>query len=583
MFKRIIFSVKSFFSNARAELKSQAPEVFDFNRFWKGFLLFTAGSALLIQFLTYASVFFNTTEARPIVATVDDDTQEAIRLTLNTYLMNDNGARAYGPIYYRVASVARFFGANPFYNFDLSPEEQLERSAHFSMLIVNLLSIFVYSFILAMLVHPFLHVRLILTFGLVNLFLQNDLRTIISYIGKPDHLAVVFMSFAFLLTWKWLSDFENKNKILKTTFAWAVAASTKLSVLFFAPGFIVFWFYREWTSAKWTFIYFVKWILLFYFLVGFPQNFDVPSYIGYLIHQNSYTSLVTWDFFTQKWLVLFYQDLRRPFLFLLVAVPFFHWSLESLPSKGQTFSATWNQERKTTDYLRIILFALIAFVVTTYKKTTAPFEWYTFPLTNILLIIFILVYQRLLSWIFPRLLGFFKSILFFHRQGFWQKLITSPNTRYFVLLVSVTSVSGGYSKIFYSQHKNLQSCRPEARAFKHEVDTRAATGAMILADSTAPYDHKYHDKNIFMTYEMKTSGLTKFNPKYLALKKSYYSVYMPRSEGGAELTLTHITNIDDTRNFYRTYFNKTEGTDVFGHSWKLIYTNACTFELWERQ
>lgn len=583
MFKKLIHSVKSFFSKTQLELKSEAYDFLNFPLVWKSFLIFTASSALLIQFLTYSALLFNTSEVRPVVAASDDDTQEAIRLTMKTYLLNDNGARAYGPIYYRLASVARFFGANSFYSFDLNPAEQLERSAHFSMMTVNLIAVFASCFLLAALIHPFLHVRLILTFGLVHLFLRNDLRSTLTFMGKPDHVLVFFISLAFLQTWIWLSDYENKNKILKAAFVWAIAASTKLSVLFFAPGFAVFWLYRQLSSAKRTFLYFLKWIVIFYFLVGFPQNFQVPSYLGYLVHQNSYTSLVTWEFFTQKWLKLFAQDLHLPFLFLLIVVPIFHWRLDPPSQESVPLPSRWHQGQKPSDYLRIILFCLVGFAFITHKKTTAPFEWYTFPLTNILLITFILVYQKVLSRTLSRFLGYFRSAVFFHRKSFWQSLLLSPNTRYFILLFCIVSLSGGYAKTFYNQHKNYQGCRPEARAFKNEVDARAATGAMILADSTAPYDHQYHDKNIFMTYEMKTSDLKKYNPKYLALKRAYYSIYMPLSEGGGELNVTHITNIEDTRNFYRTYFNKTEGVDVFGQQWKLIYTNSCTFELWERQ
>ena len=161
--------------------------------------------------------------------------------------------------------------------------------------------------------------------------------------------------------------------------------------------------------------------------------------------------------------------------------------------------------------------------------------------------------------------------------------MSSVPARYLALLLLFPIWSGNYSAAFYSQFKTFQGCRPEARAFKKEVDARASTGAVILADSTAPYDHQYHDKNIFMTYEMKTSDLKKYNPRYLALKKAYYSIYMPKSEGGLEIPVTHITNLEDTRSFYRTFFNKTEGTDIFGQPWKLVYSDPCTFELWEKK
>ena len=309
MIAKVISSVKYFFSNSFQELKASNQDFLNAKILWRYFLLFTAGSALLIQFLTYSAVLFNTSESRPIVATADDDTQDAIRLTQNTYLINDNGARAYGPVYYRLASVARFFGANSFYDFKLSPAEQSEKSTYFSLMIVNLLAIFAYCFLLASLIHPLIHLRLIFTFGLVHAFLQNDLRSTLSFMGKPDHVLVFFTSLAFLYSWKWLASFDNKNNLLKSAAAWALAASTKLSTLFFAPGILSFWIFRKWDATKWSFLFFLKWLIIFYFLIGFPQNFEVPSYLRYLLQQNAHTSLVTWEFFTQKWLVLFAKDL----------------------------------------------------------------------------------------------------------------------------------------------------------------------------------------------------------------------------------------------------------------------------------
>ncbi len=558
--------IKTFFADNFHELKKYYPVTTDLKNFWNYFLIFNVALIFLIQFSVYSSILFNTAESRPIVASVDDDTQEAIRLTQNTYILNDNGARAYGPIYYRLASVAQYFGANSYSNFELTKKEQFERSAYFTMMLINLLAIFLYCYLLASLIHPQYLIRVIITMGLVHTFMSNDLRSALAFMGKPDHLLVLFISWAFVVTWQWLKDFENRKLIIKSAAAWGLAASTKLSTLFFAPGILSLWLFKKINTTKWTFFYFLKWLIIFYFVFGFPQNFDVSGYLSYLIHQNSFTSLVSWEFFTEKWLRLFSNDLQLPFIFLLVAVPFFHHDF----SPNETDSS----KQKIFNQIHLILFCLITFIVVTHKQTRAPFEWYTFPVTNIMLIGFVIIYNDFLSFLFKKLKGKFSSRFL--------KPIGSMSFRIVFSLVLIINKDDFFPSAFHKQHLAFKNCRQEARQFMKEINDRAATGAMFLADAAVPYDHQYHDKNIFMKHEMKTSHLNTYKPKYVALKKVYYQIYLPKAEGGSEAPVTHISNPEDTRNFYRTYFNKDMGTDVNGDSWKKIYSDACTFELWEK-
>lgn len=571
--------LRLFLNNTIQELKYHEPKFTQTQDLINYFFLFISGSILALQFLTYSAVMFNTAESRPVVATIDDDTQEAIRLTQNTFLINDNGARAYGPIYYRIASAFQHFSVNTYSNFEMSKKEQSERSTHFSLMIVNLASIFLYCFLIARLIHSNTAVCLTLTYGLVQAIMNNEIRSSLSFMGKPDHALVFFVSLAFLYTWRWLSDFENKQLIIKSAATWALAASTKLSVLFFVPGLISLWFGRKITSTKWTLPYFIKWIVIFYFVVGIPQNFDVVGYVSYLLHQGSYTSFVSWDFFTRNWLRLFSADLKLPIIYLTVVVPFFY--------SQKSDQAQNHKQQMPSAYFRILLFCLITFLFITHKQTRSPYEWYTFPVTNIILITYTLVYQKLLSIIFSnqvaqKLVAFFQNH-FLNRLNLGIKtLILSEKSR-LTLTLLIFGMNNNYSDSFYQQHKIFNNCRQESHQFMKEINTRAARGDRFLVDPAAPYDHQYHDKNIFMQYEMKTKDLIEVKPKFLALKKIYYQMYLPRSEGGTEIPTTHITDIEDTRNFYRTYFNKDSGSDIHGQIWKKIYSDQCSFELWERQ
>ena len=520
-----------------------------------------------LHFSTLASVGFQITDSRAIVASNDDDTQAAIELAGKSYLINDNGARAYGPIYYRLESLLRVFPSHTYTQSDLSPTEHRENNIYFHLILINLLSLYLSSFLLIRLLTQDIFYSILGAVGLSAVFLTNDLRSILVFMGKPDLLFTLFMTWAFLQTFFWLKDFSQTRLLLKASSAWALAFSTKLSGLFFIPASLVLLPWKNWKEFRSGFIYFSFSFVAFYFLIGFPQNFDIFEYGRYLIQQNSHTSLVSKDFLVQQWIPLIQKDLLPPLAFVLaffLFLPFSFFRESALQPLNEV-------SRKLS--LRFLFFSILAYLTLVSKQTTSPFQWYTFPFTNAFLFAALL---GLMHWALP-----LKEKISFSLQK-----IPGMNKTYVLRglsLILFAQTVPLFPLTYWNQAVSKTSCRKEARHFKSLIDEQARRGKKIMADANVPYDHQFHDKEIWMTYEMTTSHFAQKKPDFIALKRSYYLIYLPRAEGGLEFGIGHTQDLEDTRNFYRLFFNKTLALAPDQTSWTKIYDDTCGNELWQKK
>jgi hypothetical protein len=518
-----------------------------------------AALAIVVQFSTIAGVLFLKTDSRAVIATVDDDSAAGIGNAEKTYLINDNGTRVYGPVYYRITSILRNFGINEFAD-GYTSQEHRERSIYFHLMLVNLIGIYLGGFFLMRLLTSRLDFQLLGTWALTGAFLANEMRSLLLFMGKPDHLFTAFVTLALLWTWKWLKagtepNFQS-NEFRWMTFSWALAMSTKLTAVFFLPGLMLLFFSKS--ARVWfkNFKPFVIGMILFYFLVGFPQNFDFWRNLDYLIHQNSQASPVSFEFFRDQWLRLFVQDFKLPLLMLLILILFL----------GDTRKEEGTSWKLIGKFSLPFLFGTLWLIS---KQTRAPFQWYTFPFTNAGLILFCLFCLKALSLL---------PVKWNEKWNQVKQHIYYPAFAFLILPVFVNPLP---LQVWKSNSLN-SSCRKEARDFQVVVNEKAGKGQIILADPYVPYSREFHDKTILMSYEMTPDKIETLHPKYIALKRSYYMIYLPKSEGGAETPVTHIQDLEQTRNFYRIFFQKSEGKDPGGHTWKKIYEDACTFELWEK-
>lgn len=506
---------------------------------------------IVAQFSTVASLLFKQTDSRAVIAALDNDSGVGIGNALDTKFINDNGVRTYGPVYYRLSVIMRYFAVSGYGEVEYSPQEAKEKSVLYHMFLINLLGLYLGSyFIFFMLTHR-ISLQLVGTVAMVGAFLQNEQRNNLLFMAKPDHLFAAFVTLAFLGS-IWYLYKKTQAHLKCSAFFWALASSTKLATVFMGPG-IVLTLLGDSRSDFWHRIkFFLKWILIFYFVIGFPQNFDFMRNINYLLKQNAHTSLVSWSFLTEQWLRLFWLDVKDISLVVLAGIILF-------PLREELFKL----QRK--DILKVAGAIFLSIVLLVSKQTTTPFQWYTFPFTNALMLLLVLVGAQCLKWVSARVITYQQHI-------YWPIFIF---TIFPLLFVSLPMD-------FQQKAKQVLTCHAEARVVQKMLDDQANLGKTILSDAFIPYSMEFHDKQVQMTYAMSVPLLKERHPDFIALNRNHDSNYMPKSEGGNEMPITNVKDPEIPRSFYRLFFNKTEAIDPYGQSWKRIYSDACAFDIWEK-
>lgn len=517
-----------------------------------------AAIAIFTQLTTLSSVLFQRADSRAVIRTMDDDSGMGIGNAEKTYLLNDNGTQLYGPVYYRISSIFRNFGVSQYAD-NFTPQQHKERSIYYHLMLINLLGVYLASALIASLVTRRVPFLLLGTWILTGAFLQGEWRATLLFMAKPDHLFAGLVVLAMALTWKWLQSENHKQDTASTTFkwmafGWGLAACTKLAFLFFVPGLFLMFYQKPFKAWVRQSAVFLGWTLFFYMLIGFPQNFDFWKELGYLIDQNAQASPVSWEFLKNNWGPLFIGDVVAPALALILVVFLFF----------QRKAVSWNL------ILRLSLPVLVAALWLFSKQTTAPHQWYTFPIVNGLLFVGGLSLINLLSAIPESWAKKWSSL-----QGRWSYLV--------IVFLTLPMFVEALPVRIWQTNKQGMNCRQEARVFERLVNEKSLAQKMILADPYIPYSQEFHDKQVWMAYDMTLAYMDRIKPDYIALKRAYYQVYMPKSEGGQELPMTHVADIEKTREFYRLFFNKSETRDPQGNRWVKTHDDGCTFELWEKK
>jgi hypothetical protein len=507
---------------------------------------------LIAQFSTFVGILWDSAISRPVLMAYDEDSSYGVETSENTFLLNHNGSTTYGPIYYRLTWPIKHFFSHPnlYSEKDNSPNESRDRNIFFAMMMINLLASYGSAFILmGFLTHHF-GWKIFGTLILVSVFLNNEMRSLLLFMAKPDYLVTFFVTLGMSL----LVDFFKKNNLStkiskleqekqnkKLACGWALALSTKLICIYFLPGFFIIFYnkIRKSESIK-VFYNFIILVSIFYFLIGFPQNLDLQGYIKYLLQQNRHTSLVDWKFLTEQWIPLFSKDLFSPMLsiFLLTFIV-----------AGDLNERTVSRE----NLLKLFAFVLIPIALVLMKQTTAPFQWYTFPFVNAFLAVFALLIKKVIQkgWAVLNTLNF--NIEKFRVYKLIGVFLATP------------LVFNFFPDSVYQTYKSRLTCREDIYNVKKIIDEKLSNGNFVLADPGTPYDLKYHKQFIEPDWEISLDKLKAKDYKYVVLKGSY--------------------NATKTDEFYKLFHaagasERLEFTDPFSKKWKQIYKDKCTYEIW---
>ncbi len=504
------------------------------------FYLATAAFLLLVQFSTFSGMLFRYSTSQTILSSFDDDSAYGVETAINTNLINHNHNTSYGPIYYRLSVPLRYLLVHDYETAGMSADEKIQKSVFFHLLLINLLGIFLACFLLMRGLAKDLHWQIFGTSILASAFLQNELRSFLLFVAKPDHLMVCFATWAGFVTVQWLSDTQNLKQLKKLSFSWALVSATKLASLFLIPSFL-FLFLSSGLNKFRSLKTFLKWLIIFYFVLGFPQTLDLWAYLKYLMQQNAYTKLVSWDFLVHNWLPLFWQDVYRPALVILV-LSFI------VPMPKNLFS-----KKVLTKFF---IFVAIGWAVVMSKQTISPFRWYSFPFVNLFLVFWVLFLVKVQSGIkLPQRYSWNK-----HKNHFLY-----PAMIFFLtpLLVSF------FPKELEKRYNSGLTCRPQAEKIKAMVEEKVSKGFLLYADTYIPFDRKLNKKEIYSEPDASLALLKSRNFDYLFFAEFYYR--------------TLLNTPGETADFYGFFHNKAVVTDPYQRQWVKIYTDSCSFEVWERR
>lgn len=510
---------------------------------------------IVFHFLNFAGVLWDYSAPRPVLMGFDEDSSFSVETAEKTLPINHNGSTTYGPLYYRLVWPIKDYLTNNFTTQIESSIENKQRNIFFSFLGLNLICLFASCFIAMKLLTSDLRWQLLGSSVLVSSFLHNEYRNLILFMAKPDYLLCFFVSIAAYFTFMYLKSIDSLSHFRKMSFFWACALSTKLVSVLFLPGFVFIFLQKNRVELLQKLLHFSKYLIVFYLVIGFPQNLDFGGYLRYLHQQNGYTSFVTWDFLINNWLPLFWADLSRPLLAIII--------LSLLVPMRKQFL---NQKR----VFLFFLFSLLPMILIMLKKIPALYEWYTFPFVHLFLLGLIV----LLSYVKEKYLSFVFE---------WINPQAKSNRILLVLsFIAIPNITSVLPTQFYERYKKQMTCREEIHQVKNILDLKMSEGKKVLSDPGLPYDLKFHNILISPEWQMSTDLLKSPDYSIISLKRSYYVMYLPLSEGGSGSFVGHINSTEKPHQFYRLFMNKTETQDPHGGRWKKFYSDSCTFELWEK-
>ena len=344
--------------------------------------------ALLLQWSVFSSRLWQRADPTSIVGVSDNDSAAGIDVTQRTWLLGDNGWRTYGPIYYRLASVARWWvdwETDPLIPGDQPHELHTEKRLHFILMLINLFSCFALAWILSSLLLASTSWRMAFVFVFVPILLSNEVRAHLLLLAKPDalfsSLTALFLSY-FFCHYRTIRENSRSYEFKIAAFLLGVTAATKLTVLMFFPALALALVHYPamkdlrnltlsvlWEKHLKTGAVFFSWVLGFYLLVGFPSTFDFLGSLEFLRTQSRNMSWGDWNFFG-VWMQLFSADLTKPILiFLTFAVLRPQSELNDVTLKSSCWMPWWG----------VFLFLILSCLQLVSKKLLPPFEWYPFP------------------------------------------------------------------------------------------------------------------------------------------------------------------------------------------------------------
>lgn len=504
-------------------------------KYWSQLLNVLAALLLISQFSAIVFELAQYSTSRTILQSFDDDAAMAIEVADNTRLYNDNRWSAYGPLYYRVAHVLS----------SLSPLADEGRNTHFFLLVTSLLAAYGLCWLLTLNWNMSTAQRVLSMCLLVTCFLQNKTWAEFLIRAHPDWLLSLTAAFAFFYLFKLMGHPEQKKYFHLAALGLALGFLTKKVLLFFIPSALLMFLAIVELRPHWK--TFLKYSLLYYIGVGFPQAFRLDRDIRFLLYQSKFSVAPDLDS-VLSWIQITGTMIMWPLIGLLAIRVLFY-----QPSEKSSH--------------RILIVAAIAAVLPLLllftRKILSPYHYYPMPFIAMLLVSL-------------------TAILCYGPSG----ISTRKNwsTPVFLLVLLAGALTGFFTpKTIGEKYATEKVCRFEAEKIYGLAKSGLERGEKYYVDPYVPFPNDKKYKSLTKGgWTRSWDDAKAFGAQHLALSANFYGRYIG-PDNPTLYTKRDDPGWEESQKFYVTLAGKESFEDPFQRKWKKVVDSDCRWQIWSLQ
>jgi len=517
-----------------------------------------------MQLVVMVGAISENVKPRVLLQGKDDDSSYGVAVAMKTKWWNDNTWYPYGVLYYRVAH--SLYHLSPGYISAKSNTlgDKKERGHHFALLLINLISIYVMGWLLACLISKNFNIRLFSVLILAPCFLNHPIWANFLLRAHPElFFALIALGTVIVLL---ISLEFRKSEFYQKLLGVGIGLSlaTKMFFVLFIPGMLMVKLLPNFRKNLHSGLTVLKWSLISYFLIGFPQNFILHKTLRTMMGFGKYSTPRTVDQ-AIHWFDLLKNQVSIPLLglFLVLIIAMLERAVNTSGGKGLLGSGFTNNTFLVKILKSYTTFLSVSLLLLFLQSTGLPHEHYVITYTLLVLIWFIVFWLWLIKILKVDTIG-------------KDKFAGSLN----ILLVLVAV---GFNYFFIDKSSAIQNvlsksstCSREVEYVYEQFQKVIQEGSHIVADPYTPTDRDNNKTLVSKEWNNSFHSIIAGKTKYLFLNSSYYERYFSDSD----YTKADILNLEDVKKFYLTIKERDEFKDVYGANWQKIY-DQCHYQIWK--
>jgi hypothetical protein len=519
----------------------------NFNYFIRVILTVLISVLLFAQIAYLVSAIHENQDNQGIIYSVDPDAGTNIYSALS---VKGGSSLNHGVLYQKIAHYLAW--SSPVFNSVDTENEKNEKRVHFSLVLISLFSIYLFSFLLASLISNEIIYKLLGILLISATFLSES--TWCNYVLRvhPDMLLALLSALFIFLIYR--SKFKTNSKFLYLACLVAGAClATKPIFFLFLPGLIFIELPPVTNKKVINLIKLYLLIVVSYFILAFPLFFTtIKSLVGVRAVMSTVPTLES----IMDWWTLLITQGWLPLVMLFILSLFF---VKKLPE---------NQKRDKYMFLRIWAVAFIPFILLITQNSEFPVSHWTLPFVSILLTAFAI-------WLPYLNFGWVAKI----RSWFSRDL--PKYAMAIILLISFEMTVGIMPANVNVVLSELMAGRKEVSSMYKIVNNYLEQGKIVFVNPYIPYNHSAPRSPIGPTdLTMEILKTPDLDILFLS-RKRWYSRYV--EDEVSDYMKIGRPDWQEIRELYSLFFGKSETIDPLGQEWIKIHEDNNGIEIWREK